>query len=581
MSAHRPVAMGHRYAISAGHSLAAQAGYEILRAGGNAIDAGVAAGMVLGVVHSDLVGFAGVAPIMIRLAGTGEVITIDGLGVWPRAADVSELRREHDGAIPHGLLRTVVPAAPAAWIWALERYGTLGFADVATAAMEHARDGFVAYPLFSDFVAENEAGYGSYASNREIYLPRGRPPRVGERFMQPDLARTIQYMIDEERAHGGEGREAGLRAARDAFYCGDIARTICSYHAANGGWLAMEDLAGYQVREEPPVSVPFGRHTLYCCGPWSQGIALAQAATLVNAVDVAALGHNTPEYVHAVTELLKLAFADRERYVGDPAFVDVPAKEMLDPEYLSARAQLVDSTRAWPVMPPPGDPRTRAARIENAEAPSWIPPMISDPHATIAAGAADTSYVAVMDELGNVFSATPSDTSADTEVIPGTGLAVSSRGSQSRTEADHPACVEPGKRPRLTPNPAMVLNGSEPVMAFGTPGGDVQIQAMLQVLLNVDRFGMDIQSAIEAPRFATYSFPSWFAPNAYHPGLLAIESRFDPATLRELESRGHRLQHWPAFSWRAGGVCAVCKNQDEGVLHAGADPRRAGYALAR
>ena len=398
--------------------------------------------------------------------------------------------------------------------------------------------------------------------------------------MQADLARTIQHMADEEAAHAAGGREAGLRAALDAFYRGDIAATICDYHAANGGLLGREDMAAYRVREEAPVVVDLGPHRLHCCGAWCQGISMAQAAALAAPLDVETLGHNSTAYIHTLAESLKLVFADRERYVGDPAMVDVPVDGMLDPAYLVARRTLVDPQRAWPEMPPAGDPRQGLAVATPAQRPQpGRGDPLADAHASRNA-VLDTSYVAVMDAAGNVFSATPSDTSADTEVIPGTGLAVSSRGSQSRADSAHPASVAPGKRPRLTPNPAMLLGDGVPLMAFGTPGGDVQIQAMLQVLLNITRFGMDVQSAIEAPRFASYSFPSSFAPNDYHPGLLMVEEGVGDATLEALASLGHRTERWPARGWKAGGVCVVMRDAETGVFHAGADPRRAGYALA-
>ncbi len=588
MPAHRPVVMATRHAISAGHYLAAEAGFEILNAGGNAIDAGVAAGLALGVLHSDLVNVAGVAPIMIRLAETGEVITIDGLGTWPKAATVDLFVREHGGRIPEGLLRTVVPAAPSAWITALERYGTLSFGAAAAAAIRFARDGFPVFPLFAEFIAGHLAGYERTAENRRIYLPEGRPPEVGERFVQGDLAATLQYMVDQEAAAGGD-RIDGLHAAHDAFYAGDIARTICNYHRDNGGLLTLEDMAGFQARLEPPLRAGFAGAEVYCCGPWSQGISLAQSFALLDQGDVGALAHNSPAYIHYLTEILKLVFADRERYVADPRFVDVPVGGMLDPDYLAARLGLIDPNRAAAAMPPAGDPESGSATAAGPEAPAaaaqaggGLDPHASRPREIAPAGgpdSADTSYVCVVDEDGNMFSATPSDTSADTEVIPGTGLCPSSRGSQSRGDPDLPASVAPGKRPRLTPNPALALRDGKPLMAFGTPGGDVQIQAMIQVVLNVLSHGMDVQSAIEAPRFATYSFPSSFAPNDYFPGLLMLEARLPRETGAALSALGHKAEWWPEWTWKAGGVCAILCDAEAGILHAGADPRRAGYAL--
>jgi len=590
MAQARSALRGREHVIAAGHDLATRAGLEVLEAGGNAVDAGVAAGLALGVLHSDLVNVAGVAPIMIHIAATGETVTIDGLGVWPKAASAEYFAREHGGAIPEGLLRTVVPAAPAAWIAALARYGTMTFGDVAQFAVRYAREGFPVYPLFARFIADHENAYRRSEANARIYLPGGRPPEVGETFRQVDLAATLQYMIDEERAAGG-GRREGLAAARAAFYEGDIAATVCDYHLGNGGFLRRDDMAGYDVRMEAPLRVCYGGVEIAACGPWCQGISLAQAFRTLDGIDLAALGHNTPDYVHTLTEVFKLVFADREAYVADPAFVEVPTAGLLAPAYAAARRGLIDPAQAFAGMPPAGDP-WRGGAVGPAAPASPGPAAsggASDAHDTDPApgsrgpdpGCADTSYVAVIDGQGNLFSATPSDTSADTEVIPGTGLCPSSRGSQSRGVPGALNAVAPGKRPRLTPNPAMAFRDGRAFLAFGTPGGDVQVQAMVQVYLNATLFGMDLQAAVEAPRFASYSFPSSFAPNAYYPGLLAVEEGIGGRTLDELASRGHGAQRWPRHTWKAGGVLAAQRDTGSDTLVAAADPRRAGTARGR
>lgn len=588
MLTQRAVVTANRFAVASGHQLATQAGMAILEAGGNAVDAGVAAGIALGVLHSDLVNVAGVAPIMIRMADTGKVVTIDGLGTWPRAAHVEFFETRYGGAIPEGLLRTVVPAAPAAWITALRDFGTMTFCEVAASAIRYARDGFPAFPLFVRFISDNEDCYRRYAENCRIYLPKGRPPQVGELFVQSDLAATLQYMVDQENSRAGN-RGEGLAAAYDAFYRGDIANTICAYHRKNGGLLAREDMAEYRVRYEEPLKVGFGGTDIYCCGPWSQGVSLAQAFAMLNDIDCAKLGHNSPDYIHCLTEMLKLVFADRERYVADPRFVDVPTAAMLERDYLRARLKQVDRQKAWPEMPPAGELVTGTRAATDGTFQATVLKQGGDAHATKPQDAApaggpasaDTSYVGIIDAQGNMFSTSPSDTSADTEVIPGTGLCPSSRGSQSRGVSGSINAVAPGKRPRLTPNPALAVKDEKPFMVFGTPGGDVQIQAMVQVFLNAVCFGMDIQQAIESPRFATYSFPSSFAPNDYFPGLLMLERRLSDETGAALAARGHRIDWWTDWTWKAGGVCAVQVDRDKAMLYAGADPRRAGYAQGR
>jgi gamma-glutamyltranspeptidase / glutathione hydrolase len=564
----RPEAMGTRHAVAAGHPLAALAAHRILEAGGNAIDAGVAAGICLGVVHSDIVSFAGVAPIMVYEARHREVTTLSGLGVWPRAASLEYFRDRCGGDMPDGLLRTVVPAAPDAWITALERFGTLGFAEVAQPAIELARDGFPLGRFVAGIIQANESAYRRWPTSAPIYLPGGRAPRAGERFVQADLGRTLTYLADEDRAGRRTGRIAGLAAARDAFYRGDVAAAIARYHQAEGGLLTREDLASFRVGVEPPERARFGPREILTCGFWCQGPAFLQMLQILEGIDLAALGHNTPDYVHTITETMKLAFADREAYYGDPRHVGVPGPGLLDPAYAARRRGLIDPARAWPTMPPPGAPAGTSGPPARGVAAT------AGSQATLG-----TSYAAVVDREGNAFSATPSDVSTDTPVIPGTGLAVSSRGSQGWLDPGHASAVRPGKRPRLTPSPAMVFAPGGEVMAFGTPGGDVQLQAMLQVLLNLAVFGMSPQRAVEAPRFATQSFPDSFWPHRYFPGRVTLESRLPEATAETLRARGHEVRRWSDWEWRAGGVCLV-RVDGTGVRWGAADPRRDSYAVA-
>ena len=560
---HRPTVYGTRHAVSAGHYLAASAAFSILEAGGNAIDAGCAAGIALAVLQPDLVNVAGVAPIMIRLAD-GTVESIAGLGWWPKSLPADIFMRQHGGKIPDGVLRTVIPAAPDAWITALERHGTMRFADVAASAIRYAGEGFAVYPLLAVSIAAHEHEYRRWQSNTAIFLPNGRVPRTGEKFVQSDLARMLQFMADQDRAAGPD-RKAGLRAAHDAFYTGDIAREIAAFQKREGGHLTMQDLPEYRSPIEPVVRRNWRGHEVITCGPWCQGPALHEALALLEQVGIAGLSHNSAIYLHRIAECVNLAMADREYFFGDPAFVDVPIDHLLDPATVARRASAVRDDRAFGAMPAPLD-RTN------------LPHMASI--ADLPKVEADTSYCCVIDRWGNAFSATPSDGSGNLPVVPGLGITPSGRGSQSRPDPRHPAGVAPGKRPRLTPNPAMVVTDKGGVMPFGTPGGDVQTQAMLQVLLNVFQHGMELQDAIEAPRVASYSFPSSFAPFEYFPGRLAAEGRIDAATRADLASRGHEVRDWPDWTWLAGSVEAILTDPATGLIGAGADPRRPAYAIA-
>lgn len=570
----RPTLIGTHCAVACGHYLAATAAMRVLDRGGNAVDAGVTAAMALAVLQSDIVSFAGVAPTLIYSSQTNAVSSLAGLGYWPASIDVETLRRMGDGVVPEGLLRTVVPAAPATHIEALRRFGTISFAEAATPAYELARDGFAMYPAFARILDKHAEKYDGNAENARIFRPGGETPAVGSVFIQADLALSIKKMIDAEQQCAGD-RDARLRAVHDFFYRGPIASAVAAYHRDNGGFMTEADFAGFEVPVEPSIRCTYKGVDVHGCDVWCQGIVMLEALKILEGVDLVALGHNSAAYIHVVAEALNLAFADREAYVGDPKFVDVPTSTLLSSEYASAQRQRIDPRRAFGAMPSPG-------------VISGSPLLRSESTATLSHGAnadagvvhadLDTIYCSVVDRHGNVYSATPSDNSRDTPIIPGTGLAISSRGCQSRLEPGHPSEVKPGKRPRLTPTPALAFRNGEFFMAFGTPGGDVQTQAMLQVFLNVVEFGMTVQQAIEAPRFGSASFPNSFAPHTYLPGRLNVESRVPSSTIDSLRALGHDVEMWPELVAAAGAVCMVMRDQQTRLLHAGADPRREAYA---
>ena len=570
MASERAETVATRHMAVAGHQLAASAAFSVLEAGGNAIDAGVAGGLALGILESDLVSVAGVAPIMVYSAETQRVVTISGLGWWPKAANIEHFRREYGGAIPNGALRTVVPAAPDAWITALELWGRMSFGEVATAAIRYARDGFPMYPLMERVISEHEAEFRVAPATAAIFLPNGQPPRTGDLFFQKEAAATLQYMADEEAAAARRGgRKSGLAAARDAFYKGDIARHIAEWQVAEGGWMTREDLAAFRVGIEEPVRGHFAGADVYACGPWCQGPALIELLNILGGCDLRSFAHNSADAVHFCVEAVKLTMADRDAWLGDPRFVDVPLETLTSEAYAIHRRREIDMGRAMPEMPSPGDAGSRRS-IPAAPAPTREPETAP----------LDTSYVCVVDEEGNVFSATPSDGAYGGTVAPGVGLAVSSRGCQSWTDPAHASALAPGKRPRLTPNPALaVLDGGTRFLPFGTPGGDVQTQAMSQCLINLMIHGMPAQEAVSAPRFASYSFPSSFHPHAYYPGLLKLEGAIAEEAGDELARRGHQIERWPERIWLAGSVCMIDADSKRGLMTGGADPRRMACAV--
>ena len=569
---HRPAIRGREYAVASVHYLATMAGQQILAQGGNAADAGVATGLCINVLEPELAHFGGVAPIIYCPGDGGPVETISGLGRWPRAASRAYFQQEHDGDLPEGVLRAIIPAAADAWLTALSRYGTMSFAQVVAPALALAEHG---RPVDERFhAAMRDPEHIAWPTTRAVFHRDGHIPSVGELFRQPELAACFRLMMAAEAA-AGKDRAAGITAARDAYYRGEIAQRMVAFHQTQGGFLTMADLAEFRVGIEAPAMLHYKGYDVYSCGAWCQGPAMLMLLQMLAPLDLVGMGHNSATYLHTLLEATKLAFADREAYFGDPEFVDVPLDILLDPGYAAARLGAIDPEQAVVGLPPAGDLTpwrpTATAPSKRQSQPGLV---------NKAEWHSDTSYLCVVDAAGNTFSATPSDGLGSSPVVPGNGFPVSSRGYQSWLDDDHPSRLEPWKRPRLTPNPALVLKDGKPVMALGCPGGDAQVQAMLQVFLNMVEFGMDPQAAIEAPRIISHSFPNSFWPHHSRPGEATVESRI-PADVRdELASKGHRLMLDGAWSGKVARVCTIRIESESGVRTAGADPRSTSYAAA-
>lgn len=568
--AYRPTLMGTQGMIASEHYLSAEAGMSVLRSGGNAFDAAVAATLVEGVVNPHMHTFGGELSALVYSATDRKVFSINGNTVAPRAATV-EWFREHDIAlIPwSGVLSAGPCAAPDALLSVLDRFGTCSFATVAAPAVAVAERGFPMHAalrgpapkyLSVDFsIAANAENFARHwPTSAKVYLPDGRLPEVGQVVTNPDLARTFRRLVAaEERATGDRG--AGLRAARAAFYEGDIAQTIAAHAERHGGLLSAEDLAAFHARIEEPVQFDYRGYDVYKCGPWSQGPVFLQQLALLEGFDLQALDHNSADYVHTVTEAAKLAFADREQYYGDPDFVDVPLDGLLSKDYAAARRGLIDPAHAS-LDQRPGNPRTGTALLEGEDvfaARNWGP---------------GTVYVTVVDKARNMASFTPSGAwIPSSPLIDGLGFPLGTRVQTFFLDPTHPNALVPGKRPRTTLTPSLVMRDGRPCMAFGTPGGDQQDQWTLQFFLNVVDFGMDVQDAIEAPRFSTAHFPTSFYPHDAVPGLVRVEDRISEAVRDELHARGHTLQVNPA--WTEGDVLGIRVDAEHGILRGGADLR--------
>jgi len=415
---------------------------------------------------------------------------------------------------------------------------------------------------------------------RDAFFAGGRAPGAGTVIVQHELAGVFAAMIDAEAVarRTGRSRAESIRAARDLFYRGWIAERIDAFNQAHGGWVRAGDLAKHEVEIGSPLQTTYHGDQIYTCGPWCQGPLLLQFVNILEHFDLASLGHNSAAYLHLLVEAMDLALSDRENYYGDPRQVDVPIEALTSKEYGRRQAERISMDRTGIGMPGPGNPWAliHHGLDRSVSAVDITPFEVREGNPQL-----DTSYVAAVDGAGNLFSATPSDPIFATPMIPGLGLSCSGRGSQSRVTAGHPSALAPGRRPRLTPNPALLMRNGEPLMAFGCPGADGQTQAMLQFLLNVDHFGMNLQQAIEAPRIMTYNYPASFAPHQYYPGRVDAETRIGSTAIEGLRELGHRVRAPREWIAAMSAMHAVAINPANGIRLGAADPRRPGAAVGR
>ncbi|NLM37683.1 MAG: gamma-glutamyltransferase family protein, partial [Firmicutes bacterium] len=520
----RPAAQGEKFMAATSSTWATEAALAIMEEGGNAFDAAMAALLVLNVTNCEASSFPCIAPTLVHVAESGEVLGYNGVGTAPAAATIEAYKAKGFKTVPKfHLYSQLLPGSPDAMVAILQRYGTKSFGEVSMAAIKLARDGFPVGSILRknlNLSLVERLGFSILMPyNSKVYLRREwwRPLHYGDRLVLADLADTLQALADAEQevlAQGGT-RAEGLQAVRDYFYKGPLAEKIVAYHEQKGGLFTREDLATYAGYWEEPLSGQFGEYTIFANDTWCQGAVVPLTLQILAGIDLKSMGHNSPEYVHTVSQALELAMADREAYMGDPAFVDVPIKGLLNPAYADERRQAMTPGRAFGQMPPAGNPYPYEDKLpaEALQATGAIPEqgaanqqkIAHSPREELSLGK-DTTYLTVVDQDGNAVSLTPSDF-PESPMIPGTGLTLGVRMTQFRLEPEHPAALVPGKRPRITPNPGMVFKDGKFYMSYGTPGGDMQPQAMVQVFLNIFVFGMDPQEAVDAPRFKTVNFP--------------------------------------------------------------------------
>jgi gamma-glutamyltranspeptidase/glutathione hydrolase len=570
----RPVIRGTRFAAASMKPEATLAAERILDAGGNAFDAIVAGQAVLALTDASSNGVGSDAVALIYEARTGKVWSLNAEGAAPKLATIEWYKQNHKGTLPvdDTLLSGSVPGIVDAWYTLLDRWGTMSFAQVLAPAIEIAGRGF---PL-SDRLASAIRGtkkIRQYPTTMAVYFPGGQEPRAGGIFRNPDLARTLERLVEAEKENAAKGRREALRAARDRFYKGDIAREMAEFSEKNGGLFRYEDFASYSAKLEEPVFVDYRGYRVYKNASASQGPTELFLLNILETYDLKAMGLNTPDYIHTSVEAAKLAFADRDKYLGDMDFIRIPYEGLLSKDYARERRRLID-------------PQKASLELRPGTAEKFVPGMepLQRPMDYTVAGQADhqgdTSYIAVVDADRNMVSLIPSlHTAFGTGVVMGRlGFSFNCRGDYFSLVPGQANALEPGKRPRSTLQSTLVTKDGKPFLVTGSPGGDDQCLRTLQTFLNIVEFGMNVQQAIEAPRWSTRAFPSSPFPHVMYPGDLRLERRISREVVNALAARGHQVGL--QGEWSLGSNAVIAVDASTGVLHAGADPRVDAYALA-
>jgi len=576
-------ARGTHAAVAAGSEYATEAGMRMYYHGGNAVDAGVAAMYAASVSEFSHFGFGGEAPILIRTK-TGKVIAIAGVGTMPKLATAKMFRERRPrpgeiltldpgglkGIIPvAGIMPALVPSMVEAGLVALRDYGTKSFNEVIQPAIELA-DGLAIDEMRSGTIARSRRFFDLWPDSKKTFLPNGQVPMVGEIFHQPNLARTLRSMAAAEKKAlaAGASRAAAIDAVHDFFYRGEIAHRIDAFMKENDGLMRYEDLAAFKLEPEEPVSTDYRGVKVYKPGFWSQGPAMLETLNILEGFDMRSLGYNSADYIHKSVEALKLAYADRDAYYGDPKFnPHMPMDVLLSKSYAAERRKLIARTASLDFIPGTINGKTPKHPIEMDIARTKIDDALM---------ASDTTCVDAIDKDGIVFSATPSGAWLPSVIAGDTGIPLTERAQQFILVPGSPNELAGGKRPRVTLSPTIVTEQGKPLMALSTPGGDNQEQSLMQLMLNVIEFHMNAQAAVEAPRYETRHLVSSFDNHAWNRGDLILDERTPQAIAAELAARGHKVSIHS--KWNSGAAPVMVLVTPGGVIEAGADPY--GYRSA-
>lgn len=572
----RPIVRGTHGAVAAGNPLTVEAGLRLLRAGGNAVDAGVAATFAAAVTEFSHFGMGGEASILIYDQKADRVIAVNADGPAPMLATPGFFLDRKDRVPPSiGYLAATVPAVVDGLLLALREEGTKSFEEVIAPAIDYA-DGFPMSEFLSGLIASRANAIRELSGSR-VFLPGNEAPAPGDLFHQPELARTLRLMVAAEKTARRKGRQAGIDAVRDYFYRGPVAEAIGKASEQNGGLLRASDMAAYHARIESAWSTTYRGWEVYKVGFWSQGPVMLQTLNLLEGFDLKRMKLNSADYIHTVTEAMKLAFADRDRYYADPAMVSVPTEALLSKTYAEKRRLLIDMGHASSEIRPGAPEQLGLAIGAQARAVTDSSAIPETPPDRTPLG---TTCINIVDQEGNLWSATPSGAWLPSVVAGDTGIPLSERMQAFSLVEGHPNRLAPGKLPRYTLTPTIARRaGERPSLAFSTPGLDVQDQTLLQVFLNIAEFGLTIQEAVEAPRFDTLHLEETFDQHRIRPGELRIEGRVPDDVIEALRARGHVVEVLGAWN-HASAPTLVSIDRRTGVKAAAADARRDRYAFA-
>jgi gamma-glutamyltranspeptidase / glutathione hydrolase len=571
---------GKNAGVGVGTKHGVDAALKLYKAGGNAVDAGVAATLAGSIVEYSHFGFGGEAPILIRTKD-GKVVSLAGIGTMPKMASADWFRkrkpeqseldevdpREPEGVGPFipgvGVTPALVPGMVEAVLVALREYGTKSVADVLAPAIELA-DGAPVDEMRALTLQASRKFLSAWPTSKAVFLPNnGAPPKEGEIFHQPNLAKTLRAMVAAEAAAKAKGanRVQGIDAVRDYFYRGEIAKKIDAFMKVNGGLLRYEDMAAFRVTPEAPAQTNYRGYTIYKPSFWGQGPSMLETANMLEGVDMKGLGHNSPAYVHQFVETLKLAYADRDTYYGDPKFnKNFPFDRLLTKDYASARRKLIGDKASSDFRP----------GLEAKYGHHPVEDHIAMRRIDDALFAKDTTAMATMDKDGVMFVATPSGAWMPSVIAGDTGIPLGQRAQSFLLVAGHPNELAGGKRPRVTLSPTLVTRDGKPAMLLSTPGGDNQEQSLFQVFLNLTEFGMNAAEAVEAPRFQTRHLVASFDNHAVGRNELLLDERYKRETMSELAQKGHKI--FINGRWNSGASPVVVRMLPNGTIEAASDP---------